>query len=218
MIYLSGLVGFLLLLTAEARVGNSSELSFCFETEQCLLYDLICKTDNYEVRHYDSVNWVSTQETSFIMEFALYKSFGRLYDYITGANQKGVQIAMTAPVVVKVSERAVWERKVYTMSFLLPAEYQKNPPGPTDDKVFIQSTPDLKVYVQSYGGWLTYLTDRKAASSLSTALDSVDAEYNRGFHYAVGYNSPIRIFNRHNEVWMVAEDDPECPSSEEQFP
>lgn len=28
---------------------NSSELPFCFETKQCLLYDLICESDKYEV-------------------------------------------------------------------------------------------------------------------------------------------------------------------------
>ncbi|CAB1343517.1 unnamed protein product, partial [Coregonus sp. 'balchen'] len=48
-VYLAGLVGLLLILTAEARVGNSSESSFCTETKECLLYDLVCKNDDYEV-------------------------------------------------------------------------------------------------------------------------------------------------------------------------
>lgn len=42
---------------------------------------------------------------------------------------------MTAPIVVKVSDKRFWEMGVYTMSFLLPAEYQLNPPKPTDEKV-----------------------------------------------------------------------------------
>ncbi|XP_026214897.1 heme-binding protein 2 [Anabas testudineus] len=217
MIYLSGLVGFLLVLTAEARVGNSSELEFCFETKQCLLHDLICKTDNYEARHYDSVNWVSTEETSFFMELALYRAFGRLFEYITGANENGQKIEMTAPVVVKVVDKSFWERGVYTMSFLLPAEYQANPPKPTDSKVYIHKTPDMKVYVQGYGGWLTQFSDKNTASKLSSALNSAGAEYKKGFHYAVGFNSPMTIFNRHNEVWFVVEDDPACSSSEEFF-
>uniref|UniRef100_A0A4W6EWA4 Heme-binding protein soul5 n=1 Tax=Lates calcarifer TaxID=8187 RepID=A0A4W6EWA4_LATCA len=130
MICLSGLVGFLLVLTTEARVGNSSELKFCSETEQCLLFDLICKTEEYEVRHYDSVKWVSTNETSFFMEFAAMKAFRRLYEYITGANDQGKKIEMTAPVLVKMPDKNFWQMGVYTMSFLLPAEYQINPPKP----------------------------------------------------------------------------------------
>ncbi|XP_042247755.1 heme-binding protein 2 [Thunnus albacares] len=215
MIYISGLVGFLLLLTAEARVGNSSQLQFCTETQQCLLFDLVCETADYEVRHYDSVKWVSTDETSFFMEIAAMRAFKRLYRYITGANDNAKTIEMTAPVVVKMTDKKFWEMGVYTMSFLLPVEHQMNPPQPTDDKVYIQKTPDVKMYVRSYGGWMTSMADSKKASSLSSALNSVGAEYKRGFHYAVGYNSPMTMFNRHNEVWFVAEDDPVCYSSEE---
>ena len=41
---------------------------------------------------------------------------------------------MTAPVVVKITDKKFWQMGVYTMSFLLPAEHQMNPPQPTDDK------------------------------------------------------------------------------------
>ncbi|XP_070779807.1 heme-binding protein 2 [Enoplosus armatus] len=215
MIYLSGLVGFLLVLTAEARVGNSSQLRFCTETEQCLLFDLVCETDKYEVRHYDSVRWVSTDETSFFMEIAAMRAFRRLFAYITGANKSGKKIDMTSPVVVKMSHKTFWEMGVYTMSFLLPAEHQKNPPKPTDEKVYIYDMPEMNMYVQSYGGWMTSMSDKSNAGSLSSALDAVNAEYKKGFHYAVGYNSPMTMFNRHNEVWFVVEDDPVCSSSEE---
>ncbi|XP_035511022.1 heme-binding protein 2 [Morone saxatilis] len=215
MIYLSGLVGFLLVLTAEARVGNSSQLTFCTETEQCLLFDLICKTDKYEARHYDSVKWVSTEETSFFMEMASMRAFRRLFEYITGANKDGKKIAMTAPVIVKIPNKRFWETAVFTMSFLLPMEHQNNPPKPTDDKVHIHDMPAMTVYGQSYGGWMTSMADKNNANSLSSALDSVQANYKKDFHYAVGYNSPMTMFNRHNEVWFVTDDDPECPSSEE---
>ncbi|XP_053194882.1 heme-binding protein 2 [Scomber japonicus] len=214
-IFISGLVGFLLLVTAEARVGNSSSLEFCTETQQCLLFDLICETGDYEVRHYKSVKWVSTKETSFFMEMASMRAFRRLFQYITGANENGKKIDMTAPVLVKMVDKRFWEMGVYTMSFLLPADHQMNPPKPTDDKVYIEQMPDTKVYVRSYGGWMTSMSDSNNAKSLSSALNSVSAEYKRGFHYAAGYNSPMTMFNRHNEVWFVAEDEPVCPSSEE---
>lgn len=45
-----------------------------------------------QVRHYDSVKWVSTEETSLFMELATMRTFRRLYGYITGGNKKGVCI------------------------------------------------------------------------------------------------------------------------------
>ncbi|KAM6904425.1 heme-binding protein 2 [Xenentodon cancila] len=213
MIYLTGLVGFLLVLTAEARVGNSSQLQFCSETQECLLFDLVCEIGEYEVRHYDSVKWVSTEETSFAMELASPKMFMRLFRYITGENELGKKIEMTAPVVVKMPEKKFWERGVYTMSFLLPAEHQKSPPKPTSSSLYINETPAMNVYALSYGGWMTTISDKQKANELSAALDKNNAKYKKT-HAAVGYNSPMTLFNRHNEVWFVADGEAVCPSSE----
>ncbi|KAM6914012.1 heme-binding protein 2 [Lycodopsis pacificus] len=210
MICLSVLVGFLLVLTAEARVGNSSELEFCCETEQCLLFDLICKTDDYEVRHYDSANWVSTKETSWFPDIAAIKAFKRLLAYIAGNN-----IKMTAPVLVKHTPTSFWQPGTCTMSFLLPVEHQKNPPKPTDAKVYTKEMPDMNVYVRSYGGWMMSWTEKNQADNLRNDLDKVGAEYKESFHYSAAYNSPMKLFNRHNEVWYLVEDEPMCTSSEE---
>lgn len=53
-----------------------------------------------QVRHYKSVKWVSTNETSFLMEFAAMKTFRRLYNYIQGANEKGLCIWLCVCVYV----------------------------------------------------------------------------------------------------------------------
>ncbi|XP_036946141.1 heme-binding protein 2 [Acanthopagrus latus] len=217
MMYLSGFVGFLLVLTAEARVGNSSELAFCTETEQCLVFDPVCKTPQYEVRHYGSAKWVTTEETHYIMEFASMKAFRRLFKYITGDNADGKKVEMTSPVLMKMpDDKRFWQTGVYKMGFLLPAEHQKNPPNPTDEAVSIVTLPAMKVYVKTYGGWMTSFSDKNNANSLSSALDLVGAKYKKDFHYAAGYNSPMTWFNRHNEVWYVVEDEPECSTSSEE--
>ncbi|RVE69701.1 hypothetical protein OJAV_G00080180 [Oryzias javanicus] len=214
MIFLTGLVGFVLALTAEARVGDSSDSDFCTETKECLLFDLVCETNTYQVRHYDSVKWVSTNESSYVFEFAAPKMFSRLFKYITGENEGGKKIEMTSPVVVRMPEKKIWEKGDYTMSFLLPSEHQSNPPIPTNEDVYIKETPDMNVYVKSYGGWMTTMSDKIKSNDLSSALDAANAAYKKGSHCGVGYNSPMTILKRHNEVWYIAEGEPVCDTSE----
>lgn len=47
----------------------------------------------------------------------------------------GKKIDMTAPVLMKIPEKKIFQQGVFTMSFLLPAEYQNNPPQPTNKDV-----------------------------------------------------------------------------------
>uniref|UniRef100_UPI0037E76A6B heme-binding protein 2 n=1 Tax=Semicossyphus pulcher TaxID=241346 RepID=UPI0037E76A6B len=216
MIFLSGLVGILLVLTAEARVGNSSESSLCTETEECLLFNPICENDYFEARHYQSSKWVTIEETSFIMEIAATRAFKQLFEYINGGNDQGKKIAMTSPVLMKVPEETRFLGMcVYSMSFLLPSIHQKNPPIPTNSKVHIHEMPEMKVYVESYDGWMMSISDKFNAHELRSALDAEGAMYERDYHYAVCYNSPMKMLNRHNEVWYIAKGEPECSSSEE---
>ncbi|KAG9331593.1 hypothetical protein JZ751_018662, partial [Albula glossodonta] len=46
----AGLLVMLLMAAAEASVGSSNSSSFCTETEECLLFEPVCKTEEYEVR------------------------------------------------------------------------------------------------------------------------------------------------------------------------
>uniref|UniRef100_A0A673N6Y3 Heme-binding protein 1 n=1 Tax=Sinocyclocheilus rhinocerous TaxID=307959 RepID=A0A673N6Y3_9TELE len=172
---------------------SNSSSSFCSESRECLQFDLLCRTDEYEVRRSSCLK--------------------RLYHYISGANEEGVRFEMTAPVLVEVPEEVkMWEPAIYTLSFLLPSAYQEHPPTPTNDKVrlYFSDMPDMDVYVRSYGGWMLSITSRLHAHLLSRALLRAHAHFNHTHHYTVGYDSPLKLLNRHNEVWYVVEGDPVC--------
>ena len=47
-----------------------------------------------QVRALNSTKWVTTEETSPVMEMATYTAFKRLYKYITGANENGVFVCV----------------------------------------------------------------------------------------------------------------------------
>lgn len=215
MICLTGVTVLLFALAVDGRVGESTSDSFCTETKECLMYDLVCAGDDYEVRHYDTAKWVTAEAESYFMDIAIPRAFRKLFKYITGENVAGAKIDMTAPVIIKVNESAsIWQSSVYVLSFLLPSNYQANPPKPTDPSIYFTDTPDMKVYVRSYGGWMMSLVSKSQAQSLKTSLDTVQASYETKYYYNVGYDSPMKIVNRHNEVWYIATGEPVCPKSE----
>uniref|UniRef100_A0A3B1ILT7 Heme-binding protein 1 n=1 Tax=Astyanax mexicanus TaxID=7994 RepID=A0A3B1ILT7_ASTMX len=216
MICFAGAVVLLLAVTAEARVGNSTDpTSFCTETKECLLFDLICEGEGYEVRHYDETKWVTAEVESHFMDVAVMRAFRKLFKYITGENKDGINIDMTAPVITKVKdERHMLDQSVYVMSFLLPSAYQKYAPEPTDSSVYLTDMPEMDVYVRSYGGWMVSLTAKYYGYRLRESLNSVQASYNKEYHYDVGYNSPMKLTERHNEVWYIPEGKPVCPGNE----
>merc|ERR1739838_646466 len=208
MILIPGLVGLLLVLTADARLGYSSQLStVCTETKECLLYDRICENENYEVRYYSSLKWVSTDASGLLMGVPTIEAFMRLFRYIRGTNEQSATIDMTSPVILKMNSNS----NSYTMSFLLPSEHQANPPRPTDEQVYFTDMPDMKVYVIKYGLWITAASHELESYYLRGYLDKAGATYNRQFNYAVGYDSPMKMVDRHNEVWYVVEGAHVCP-------
>nr|XP_061778859.1 uncharacterized protein LOC133570162 [Nerophis lumbriciformis] len=219
MIFLSAVAVLALVVITEGSVGPSTNGSFCTESKECLQFEVVCKTDEYEVRHYSPTRWVSTDAEAYFMGVGAAMAFRRLFQYITGANDAGVQMDMTAPVLVKIPEETkMWEPAIYTLNFPLPAAYQDKPPAPTNDKLYFTEMPEMDVYVRSYGGWMLSVTSRLHAHLLTKELERVRASYNHSYHYGVGYDSPLKLLNRHNEVWYVAEGAPVCTDPQEPTP
>nr|XP_057925879.1 uncharacterized protein soul5l [Doryrhamphus excisus] len=219
MTFFSAVAVLTLVVITEGSVGPSTNGSFCTESKECLQFDMVCRTDEYEVRHYSPTRWVSTDAEAYFMGVGAAMAFRRLFQYITGANEAGIQMEMTAPVLVKIPEETkMWEPAVYTLNFPLPAAYQDKPPAPTNDKLYFTEMPEMHVYVRSYGGWMLSVTSRLHAHLLTKELERVRATYNHSYHYGVGYDSPLKLLNRHNEVWYVAEGAPVCTDPQEPTP
>ncbi|MBN3310194.1 HEBP2 protein, partial [Amia calva] len=189
----------------------SSTGSLCTESKECLVFDPICDSPKYEVRHYGATKWVSTDVESYVLEIAAGQGFMRLFKYITGANEDGLNIDMTAPVIIRIPEdKKMWEPAIFTVSFLLPSAYQEKAPKPTNEQVYFTDLPPLTVYVKSFGGWMLSMTSKLYSRQLAKELNGTQASYNTAFHYGVGYQSPMKLRNRRNEVWYVTQGEPVC--------
>lgn len=185
---------------------------FCHDLE-CPKFSLVKNmTDlGIELRSYPAAKWVSTSVDSKNYDTSVATSFWRLFKYISGNNEEGVKVEMTAPVTVKVlaGQGPACEDK-FTVSFFVPFEHQASPPTPSDETVFIESRPALDVYVASFGGWAKGSTWLQHASETASVLEQQGLPVDPSFFYTAGYDSPFRLTGRHNEVWLpVAPPEPQ---------
>jgi hypothetical protein len=133
----------------------------------------------------------------------------RLFKYISGANEEGRKVPMTAPVITKVTPaQGPFCEDSFAISFFVPFDFQSAPPKPTDELVEVVTLPPMDVYVLGFGGFATGAGYLDKAAEAVKALDGAGLAYSSEFFYTAGYDSPFRLRNRHNEVWIMADASP----------
>ncbi|XP_029984528.1 heme-binding protein 2 [Sphaeramia orbicularis] len=159
---------------------------------------------DYEVRTYHATKWVSTSLKGMDMDQAMNTGFRRLFKYISGTNQNNVKVEMTAPVTGFVEPGAgpACESQ-FTVSFYIPEEHQENPPQPSDPDVFIEQRKEFTAYVRTYGGFSNEQLKRDELQKLLESLKRDGVEYVDQPYYVAGYDSPFKLMNRRNEVWIL---------------
>eukprot|EP00057_Strongylocentrotus_purpuratus_P004551 XP_003728923.1 PREDICTED: heme-binding protein 2 [Strongylocentrotus purpuratus] len=171
----------------------------------------------YEERKYAPSRWVSTsldlitaEEAAAVTTKERRGSFFKLFNYIQGENEGGHKIEMTAPVARQYipGQGPACETK-YTMSFFVPREFTENTPKPTAPDVFITDLPGMTVFVKKFGG---NANDEKYMEEMKKFIPILEKDGHQvkdDVYYFAGYDSPFKLLNRRNEVWLVkdCEDD-----------
>ena len=171
-----------------------------FSTEEAP-FELVRKTGEVEVRKYPSLVVVETTVQGDMTD-AGDAAFRPLFRYISGANQRKEEIAMTAPVIqegekIAMTSPVIQEGKggAWIVQFVLPAKYTlANAPSPTDPNVRLRQTPArLMAAIRYSGRWtqsnydeaLAELRKGMAAAGLTATGDPVwmryDAPFTPGF-------------------------------------
>tara|TARA_Y100000590_G_scaffold143294_1_gene164465 strand:- start:245 stop:817 length:573 start_codon:yes stop_codon:yes gene_type:complete len=152
-------------------------------------YDIVHKTDIYEIRHYSDrfvVQAVNRSENS---------SFRKLFNYISGKNSTSEKIKMTVPVTQTKKDNE------YFMQFYLPSKFTK-------DTIPIPSNPDIQIAkikegyfaVIKYSGRTSDKNFLKYSKILNQQL-SDDQIVIKGFAIKATYNGPFTLpLLRRNEV------------------
>ena len=111
---------------------------------------------------------------------------------------------MTSPVFNVMRPRAN-NMMTKFMCFYLDKAHQANPPKPTDPTVTIKRTKKYDGFVHTFGGYA--MTDRvymRKAKEFLKLLKKKGMEANTSQFYTAGYDSPMKFWNRRNEVMYLA--------------
>jgi len=195
-------------------------------------YTTIQKFDDYEERVYPSVKWACTEMTyerseedntedeegsewnviKMAQEMMNKKSwktrpsskmFMKLFRYISGVNEQTEEIEMTVPVLTRMV--LLEDNKINKqMCFYMNKKHQANPPTPVDPDVKIEENKEMTVFVHTFGGYAmrdnVWIKEaQQFAQKLSIKADSIDFTQ----FYTAGYDSPMKFWNRRNEVMFL---------------
>ncbi|XP_053805842.1 heme-binding protein 2 [Vidua chalybeata] len=155
------------------------------------------KAKDYELRQYETAKWVSTVIKGETQKEAMRQGFWKLFHYIQGKNEREMKIDMTVPVTCLVKSGCT----DFKISFFVPFEHQDCPPQPTDSDVFIEERKAAALFVRSFGGFASPEKYAEEADALARTLRNRGQPFHEDFFYTAGYDSPFKLFNRHNEVW-----------------
>jgi len=164
------------------------------------------KAQEYEERLYPAARWVCTARTvSKVSSSPTRAMFLDVFRYFSGANVDRKEIDLTVPVSTLVMPKDN-DQVQYETCLVLPKAYQKEAPKADNPAVYFEEKPERVVLTRRVSGY--FITDsawEEEATSLKTFLKEKMGEVDADFsgYYRNGYDAPMRIFNRRNEVWYV---------------
>ncbi|XP_074645976.1 heme-binding protein 2-like [Tubulanus polymorphus] len=176
-------------------------------------FDVIESFNDYEEREYPTTRWISCTVTSKKYSDALSDGFWKCYRYIQGKNDQEKSFEVTLPVI-SVVDRQETETEVddtFTTSFYLDEsaiEEGKGIPRPTEEGVYIEEKPSMKLLVRKFTGF----TGKEAtwiAESKKLLVSSLDKGYVLAEHppVFVHYDPPFKPMNKRSEVWLILKPD-----------
>ncbi|MCK7487570.1 MAG: heme-binding protein [Bacillus subtilis] len=154
-------------------------------------YTVLYRHGPFEIRRYEGYATSAVDQAKLPGN----GSFGLLFEYISGFNDKRQKMAMTIPVINQLSEESM------TMEFVVPSDFKGNAiPQPANPNVTIKQYPPHICAVYTFSGAVTKNKLSERNQRLQTFLDTL-AFPPKGAIRLARYNSPFSLPPlRHNEL------------------
>ena len=168
--------------------------SFRFKNIETPSYNVLKKLGEIEIRQYPTMILAQTKLKSGRYDGNEDNGFRTVAGYIFGGNQAQQKIAMTAPVIMNMSDSNA------SMSFVMPSQYQMEElPTPNSNKVQITQQAPLVLAVIRFGGFASQNKIQEQADLLTQTLKENNIQI-KGPLLFMGYNAPWDVTGRLNEV------------------
>jgi len=174
--------------------GVISFFSFRFKGIETPNYKVIKTLGDVEIREYPQLILAQTKLGGKRYESNGNNGFGVVANYIFGGNQQKQKIAMTAPVIMNMSDTDA------SMSFVMPSQYQiSDLPTPNSTAVSLVSQDSMKLAVLRFGGFSSDEKIAKYAQLLTQVLQEINIPTKWSL-LNMGYNAPWDVIYRRNEA------------------
>merc|ERR1712105_450500 len=161
-------------------------------------YTTLKKFDGYEMRQYPSVKWVCTDVT-----YKMEKEDSLSRDTNDFNLIKMVQEMMSGKGWKDKPENKMF-MKLFRYISGVNKEQEANPPTPTDPAVKIEQNKEFTVYVHNFGGYaMSDSVNLREARRFAEVLRNAGEEVDTDLFYMAGYDSPMKFWNRRNEVMYL---------------
>ena len=164
-----------------------------YETQN---YRVLGQLDDAEVRYYPEVMKVKTEGP-----LSSNGNFSKLFNYIDKGNTSSTKIAMTTPVYMQQNSEQS------QMEFVLPRKYlSEKAPSPIRSDVMVYKARAGFFVALEFGGYNNASKTAKYRRQLEKILESNNINP-LGPLKVLGYNSPLTVFNRRNEVLFEVQEE-----------
>merc|ERR1711918_324835 len=150
------------------------------------------------MRQYPSVKWACTEAT-----YKMEKEDSESRDSNDFNLIKIVQEMMSGKGWKNKPENKMF-MKLFRYISGLNKKHQANPPTPTDPAVKIEQNKEFTVYVHTFGGYaMSDSVNLREARRFAEVLRNAGEEVDTDLFYTAGYDSPMKFWNRRNEVMYL---------------
>ncbi|XP_030627585.1 heme-binding protein soul4 [Chanos chanos] len=160
----------------------------------------------YEERVYPPGHWACITKGEKLYEQSISMGFMKLMRFICKENSAGRYLGMTVPILNELQmleDRSGFRKEVLT-AYYLPAEFQANPPQPSDPDITIIHRGSLRVITRVFFGTTTEETIMRQINQLWELLGETE-DVRRDTYTVAVYENP-GVPHRRNEIWFIRQD------------
>ncbi|KAL2082889.1 hypothetical protein ACEWY4_020662 [Coilia grayii] len=172
---------------------------FC-HGHDCPEFTVVQTYEDFEERLYSASHWLTVELSSASIE-EVKKALHSLYDYTRGENADNEDVELLWPSLIQVEEDG--DAKRGSVSWPVPAGTHL--PKPNDATIRETDMPASRVYVRAFSGLASEADGYENLAKLRASVEVAGKTFVPHRFVAAGYDPPLRLINRHNEIWIFAE-------------